>query len=130
MISNFLKRVFNILCEKNATNERPYRRISRRKLGFEVLEGRELLSGDGLDNEFLLGNSSEFYEGSDSYYESSYSRILTRLIHLKVVLHRQPIPTQPVQQLSLIRCIRLPRQLILTVLRFLKLAVIAARTAR
>jgi hypothetical protein len=69
-----IKLIAGIFVSQSETNKKGSRCTSKRKLGFEVLEGRELLSANWTGNNF-----DEFDDylqdnfGSDSYYESSYS---------------------------------------------------------
>ncbi|MDR2171054.1 MAG: hypothetical protein LBP59_13000, partial [Planctomycetaceae bacterium] len=71
MLKNIIKKIINVFGQVNDNPRRNVRCVKCRKLGFEVLEGRELLSAVGLDDNFY-DNTFDYNETfySNDYYES------------------------------------------------------------
>ncbi|MDR2171056.1 MAG: hypothetical protein LBP59_13010 [Planctomycetaceae bacterium] len=70
MLKNIIKKMMNVFGQVNDNPQRNVRRVMRRKLGFEVLEGRELLSAGSLDDNFYDNTFEDETFYSNDYYES------------------------------------------------------------
>jgi hypothetical protein len=70
-VRNFVRLIAGIFVGQSETSRKSSRRTSKRKLGFEVLEGRELLSANWTGSNF--DDTEDYWQdnvGNDSYYES------------------------------------------------------------